>query len=155
MNHSYTPLQVLVSMFCPLPGLESPLILLPGGTTSHRAFKIALDMNMTESCNVKNKKDKDLLFKCAVIIWDEALMIPCKDVNMVNVMLKDLCNTEEPFGGKYIVFGSDFRQTLPVVKFGNRETVVRRAIKSSEIWDLCRILKLKTNMRAKDVDHAK
>jgi hypothetical protein len=31
---------------------------------------------------------------------------------------------EIPFGGKVMVFGGDFRQTLPVVGHGNRSAVV-------------------------------
>ena len=52
-------------------------ILLPGGMTSHRAFKLPLDMTVNETCNVQSSKDKEILFKCDVIIWDEASMIPC------------------------------------------------------------------------------
>ncbi|PIA37051.1 hypothetical protein AQUCO_03100065v1 [Aquilegia coerulea] len=54
---------------------------------------------------------------------------------------------EKVFGGKSIVLGSDFRQTLPVVPKGSRETIVDASISRSYLWSHCRIFKLSINMR--------
>lgn len=56
-------------------------------------------------------------------------MILAKAVDMVDNLLKDICNSQEPFAGKYVVFGGDFRQLHPVIKFGNRYTVFEASIK--------------------------
>jgi len=83
------------------------------------------DMTVNESCNVQSTKDEEMLFKCNVIMWDEASMIPCAAVNMVDKMLKDLCKSEEVSGEKYVIFGGNFRQILPsVVKFANPSTII-------------------------------
>jgi len=55
---------------------------------------------------------------------------------------------EEPFGGKVLLIGGDFRQTLPVVKRGNRTTIAEACIKNSPLWSLFEVLRLTENMRA-------
>jgi len=42
----------------------------------------------------------------------------------VNRHLKDICDNENTFGGKLVVLGGDFRQLLPVVAHGSRESIV-------------------------------
>ncbi|XP_056688054.1 uncharacterized protein [Spinacia oleracea] len=54
---------------------------------------------------------------------------------------------EQPFGGKVVVFGGDFRQILPVIPKGSRQDIVFAAINSSYLWDFCRVLSLTQNMR--------
>jgi ATP-dependent DNA helicase PIF1 len=54
---------------------------------------------------------------------------------------------KEPFGGKVIVFGGDFRQILPVVIKGGREDIVGSCLKRSILWRHVKIMKLKINMR--------
>ena len=52
-----------------------------------------------------------------------------------------------PFGGKLVVFGGDFQQTLCVVEHGSRSMEVQECLKSSELWPQINTRKLKTNMR--------
>uniref|UniRef100_A0A803LT15 ATP-dependent DNA helicase n=1 Tax=Chenopodium quinoa TaxID=63459 RepID=A0A803LT15_CHEQI len=54
---------------------------------------------------------------------------------------------EQPFGGKVVVFGGDFRQILPVIPKGSREDIVFSAINSSNLWDFCSVLSLTRNIR--------
>ncbi|XP_076911901.1 uncharacterized protein LOC143570021 [Bidens hawaiensis] len=53
----------------------------------------------------------------------------------------------QPFGGKVIVFGGDFRQILPVVQHGTRQDVVNASISSSYLWPTIKVLRLTKNMR--------
>jgi ATP-dependent exoDNAse (exonuclease V) alpha subunit len=48
-----------------------------------------------------------------------------------------------------MVFGGYFRRLLPIIKHGNRSRIVASAITKSLFWKDVKILKLKTNMRAK------
>ena len=68
-------------------------------------------------------------------------------VNAVDVCLRDIMGVDRPFGGKLVVFGGDFRQTLCVVEHGNRAMEVDECLKSSELWADINTRKLKTNMR--------
>uniref|UniRef100_A0A0D2ZY30 ATP-dependent DNA helicase n=1 Tax=Brassica oleracea var. oleracea TaxID=109376 RepID=A0A0D2ZY30_BRAOL len=56
-------------------------------------------------------------------------------------------NSVNPFGGKVIVFGGDFRQVLPVINGAGRAEIVLAALNSSYLWEHCKVLKLTKNMR--------
>uniref|UniRef100_A0AAF5DM37 ATP-dependent DNA helicase n=1 Tax=Strongyloides stercoralis TaxID=6248 RepID=A0AAF5DM37_STRER len=129
-------------------------ILLPNGTTSHRAFKLPLEIDNYSTWCVKSMKDKEYLYKTDVIIWDEASMILGRVVEMVDELLKDLCNSKKPFGGKFVIFGGDFRQVLPVVKYATPAKIINSTLKSTSIWPMCTKLKLTKNMRSTDMEHA-
>ena len=43
-------------------------------------------------------------------------------------MLQDLMQTNLAFGGKIIVFGGDFRQTLPVVSKGHKQDIINASL---------------------------
>ena len=84
-------------------------ILLPN--TSHKNFKLPLDLTNTETLCLKLKSDKKRLRECNVIDWDEASMIPKKALEIVDKTLRDCCNIENlPFAGKLMILGGDFRQ---------------------------------------------
>lgn len=62
--------------------------------------------------------------------------------------LRDLRKSDKPFGGITVVFGGDFRQTLPVIPKGSREEMVSASLKHSFLWSKVKVLKLTENMRA-------
>jgi len=59
--------------------------------------------------------------------------------------LRDLMASNEPFGGKNVIFAGDFRQIPPVVPFGTRQEIINSSItiKSSTIWKTLKIHNLK------------
>ncbi|CAI0468643.1 unnamed protein product [Linum tenue] len=52
-----------------------------------------------------------------------------------------------PFGGKIVLLGGDFRQTLPIVADAGREESVDASLTRSYLWSFCTILRLSQNMR--------
>ncbi|KAG5594043.1 hypothetical protein H5410_035275 [Solanum commersonii] len=58
-------------------------------------------------------------------------------------------NVRTLFGGKVVVFGGDFRQTLPVVRNGKKEDFISQSLLYSHIWNHLEKLCLSENMRAK------
>ncbi|XP_015161413.1 ATP-dependent DNA helicase PIF1-like [Solanum tuberosum] len=66
-----------------------------------------------------------------------------------DILLRDLMDTNILFGGKVVVFGGDFRQTLPVVRSGKKDDFIRESLLFSEIWNQLEKLRLSDNMRAK------
>ncbi|CAI0422146.1 unnamed protein product, partial [Linum tenue] len=52
-----------------------------------------------------------------------------------------------PFGGKTVLLGGDFRQTLPIVADAGREESVDASLTRSYLWPLCTVLHLTQNMR--------
>jgi len=59
-----------------------------------------------------------------LIIWDEAPMMNRLVFEAVNRYLKDICDNENAFGGKLVMFGEDFRQILLVVTHSSRKSIV-------------------------------
>ena len=108
--------------------------LLPNGMTSHKIFKLPLDLKNGKSCNNKSDKEKKHLIEADIIIWDEASMIPLKAMELADKLLRDCCNKDNlPFGGKKVILGGDFRQILPIVKNGSKFEILEECIKCSRL----------------------
>jgi len=62
--------------------------------------------------------------------------------------MRDLCDDDsKPFGGKTIVFGGDFQQTLPVVAGGSHNDVIFHSLPRSYLWQSMRVLNLSLDLR--------
>ncbi|XP_073314705.1 uncharacterized protein [Primulina huaijiensis] len=123
--------------------------LLPGGRTSHSRFKIPLDENDLNSCSISKQSTLAHLIKLAkLIIWDEATMAKRSTIEKFYEMLKDVMGLDRLFGGKIVVFGGDFRQTLPVILKSTRDAITDASIIMSPLWKEFDKIKLKQNMRA-------
>ncbi|XP_074291064.1 uncharacterized protein LOC141617823 [Silene latifolia] len=129
--------------------------LIPGGITAHSRFGISINVTEDSICS-RIKPDSDLtelLIRAKLIIWDEAPITHRHCFEALDKSLKDVMrllhvgNAELPFGGKVVVFGGDFRQTLPIVSKGSREDVVAASLCSSYLWSFCKVLRLTKNMR--------
>ncbi|CAN7051370.1 unnamed protein product [Brassica rapa subsp. trilocularis] len=93
-------------------------LLLPGGRTAHSRFGIPLNPDEFSSCTMKHGSDQANLVKASsLIIWDEAPMMSKHCFEALDKSLSDIVRKHDtqPFGGKVIVFGGDFRQVLPVI----------------------------------------
>ncbi|XP_027065877.1 uncharacterized protein [Coffea arabica] len=70
-------------------------------------------------------------------------------IEALNDFLRDLMNSDKIFGGKVIVLGGDFRQTLPVVRKGSQPETIAVSLINSPIWPALEKLELTQNMRAR------
>jgi hypothetical protein len=130
-------------------------LLLDGGRTAHSRFKIPVQgLNNTSTCYISRDSElAALLQAAALIVWDEAVMMHKHVFEAVNRSLQDIMAVINPtfkflpFGGLVVVFGSDFRQILPVVPRGTRGDVIATALNRSSIWQHVHVFKLHTNMR--------
>jgi hypothetical protein len=69
-------------------------------------------------------------------------------VETLDRSLQDIMDCSDPFGGKVVVFGADFRQVLPVVPRGTRAQITDAILQRSHIWDKIHKIRLMLNMRA-------
>jgi hypothetical protein len=125
-------------------------LLLPGGRTAHSTFRIPIDtLNADSLCNIsKQDKRAELLRAVDLIIWDEAPMQSRFTHEALDRTLRDICDNEAmPFGGKTVVFGGDFQQTLPVLPKSSQEDIINASLPRSYLWKYVKVLKLRTNMR--------
>ncbi|XP_019265712.1 PREDICTED: uncharacterized protein LOC109243256 [Nicotiana attenuata] len=110
--------------------------ILPGGRTAHSYFKFPINVDEKFSCNISKQSSLACLIRDAkLIVWDEVSMAKKNMIEALDSLLKDLMDTNMLFGGKVIIFGGDFRQTLPVVRSGKKEDFIRESILNSEIWN--------------------
>lgn len=70
-------------------------------------------------------------------------------IEALNELLQDIMNSNEIFGGKVIVLWGDFRQTLPVVKKGNKNETINATLINSPLWPHLRKFYLTENVRAR------
>ncbi|XP_027157966.1 ATP-dependent DNA helicase PIF1-like [Coffea eugenioides] len=123
--------------------------ILPGGRTAHSRFKIPLDFSKNKACQLsKQSSVAKLLFECKLIVWDEASMAKRETIEAFDDLLRDIMDSGFPFGGKVVVFGGDFRQTLPVIERATKQVLVEASFPNSILWSKLHRLRLKQNMRA-------
>ncbi|XP_027156938.1 ATP-dependent DNA helicase PIF7-like [Coffea eugenioides] len=123
--------------------------ILPGGRTAHSRFNIPLDFSRNKTCQIsKQGSIARLLFQSRLILWDEASMAKRETVEAFDGLLRDIMDCDDPFGGKIVVFGGDFRQTLPVIRQATKQVLIESSLPSSHLWSSMQKLQLVQNMRA-------
>ena len=128
-------------------GIASSLV--DGGKTVHSTFSLTIPLVSDMSPKISAASDKGKMLKAAkLIIWDEATMASSYAYNSVDLLLRDLMKINLPFGGKVLVMGGDFRQTLPILKHGTHVYVFGITVKKSNIWGYVQKFALTRNMRA-------
>ena len=68
-------------------------------------------------------------------------------LNAIDKCLQDLMDNKQPFGGKTVVIGGDFRQCLPVIRKANKIRLLEATVKQSNTWDIFAQYRLTKNMR--------
>ncbi|XP_052172243.1 uncharacterized protein LOC127788170 [Diospyros lotus] len=128
-------------------------LLLVGGRTAHSTFSIPLDVLENSNCGLsKQLLQAELFRETKLIIWDEVPMQHRHCVEAVDRTLRDICDSDKPFGGITVVLGGDFRQILPVIPKGFREQIVNASLRHSILWKHIHILTLDLNMRLNHED---
>lgn len=123
--------------------------LLKGGRTVHSGFKLPVPIDETSVSMMRlSSKEARKLCEAAVIIIDEITMLTKHGLECIDRLLKEIMHNDIQFGGKTIVIGGDFRQTLPVVVRGSKADVLESCIKSSRLWRHFTKLSLAINMRS-------
>jgi len=132
-------------------------LLLHAGRTAHSRFKIPLDVNEDSIWHIRpGTMLAELIEKIDLIIWDEAPMTHRYAFKALDKTLRDLMSMEKTeakdqhFGGKTVLLGGDFRQTLPVIPQGSRADTILASIKQSYLWDSCKVYSLKQNLRLQE-----
>ncbi|XP_073307172.1 uncharacterized protein [Primulina huaijiensis] len=69
-------------------------------------------------------------------------------IEKFNEMLQDIMDSKLLFGGKLVVLGGDFRQTLPVILKSTKDDIIDSSIVMSPLWNQLTKIKLEINMRA-------
>ncbi|KAG0588920.1 hypothetical protein KC19_2G278400 [Ceratodon purpureus] len=123
--------------------------------TAHSTFKIPFEVDEYSMCTInKNSEYADVFREASLIIWDEVPMQHRHCAEAVDRSLRDIRDSNSPFGGVTLVFGGDFRQILPVIPRGSRPQIVGACLRRSTIWQHVRIMNLSINMRLQNASFA-
>ncbi|GJU78954.1 DNA helicase [Tanacetum coccineum] len=124
-------------------------LLLPSGRTAHFRFKLPLELTKESPCRIiKNTHLGKLLADNDLIVWDEAPMNDLQCFEALDKSLRDIRTASHSlFGGKSVILGGDFRQTLRVKKRASKMEVISSCIFVSELWSHFKVFTLKENMR--------
>ncbi|XP_027156418.1 ATP-dependent DNA helicase PIF3-like [Coffea eugenioides] len=126
-------------------GVAASILL--GGRTVHSRFKIPLDASATKACQIsKQSSTAKLIVVAKLILWDESSMAKRDTIEAFDLLLRDIMDSDMPFGGKVVGFGGDFRQTLPVIQNATRDIQVQSNFVSSALWSSLQKVSLKENM---------
>nr|XP_027103341.1 uncharacterized protein LOC113724657 [Coffea arabica]XP_027103351.1 uncharacterized protein LOC113724670 [Coffea arabica] len=120
--------------------------ILHGGRTTHSRFKVPLHDDDSKVVTLESKlqlHNAQLIRDAQLIIWNEASMAKQKSIERFDEMMKDVIGCDALFGGKTVVFGGDFRQTLPVVTQGYKKDIMNASLVMSPIWQQLTKLKLR------------
>jgi ATP-dependent DNA helicase PIF1 len=119
-------------------------MLLLGGTTAHSRFHIPIPANDGTICCF-SPDDRNLIRSAAVILYDECSMVHRDVADTLDRSLRDLMADTRPFGGKVVVFTGDFKQLLPVVRYGRGQ---EHTMQVCSWWREVTYLKFRQNWRA-------
>ena len=123
-------------------------LLLRGGQTAHSMFRVPIPCFENSSCAVSKQGERgQALAKVDFILWDEATLMHRSVFGAVDRALRDLCELDEPFGGKVVCFAGDFRQALPVVPKAGRGGIVASTVQRCSFWRQAETYHLEDNMR--------
>ena len=123
-------------------------LLLRNGQTAHSMFKVPIPCFENSSCSVSKQTDYGrALAKVDFILWDEASLMHRYAFEAVDRTFRDLCEIDEPFGGKIVCFAGDFRQALPVVPRAGRGGIVASTVQRCSFWRQTKTFHLDENMR--------
>lgn len=128
--------------------------LLEGGLTVHHGFGVPAGMTERASSYLHaNSQQGQDIKETDVIIIDEISQMNTHVLTLIDELLRNIMGKPlEPFGGKIIILGGDFRQNLPVIQRGTRVEVVTSCVITNALWERFQVVLLTKNMRAKGDD---
>ena len=95
--------------------------LLEDGITMHKFFKIPIPLFENSHVEIERKSfETSRILTTKLFIIDEASAISKTALDYIDKKIRKITKVEEAFGGKVIVLGGDFRQTLPILEHGEK-----------------------------------
>ena len=119
-------------------------ILLSEGRTAHSALKIPIPANEMSMCNFTSA-ERAAIRQTSLIIYDECSMVHSDIADTVDRSLRDVMHDDRHFGGKAVLFMGDFKQLLPVVRYGSGHNCT---IQRCKWWPSLQLLAFTKNWRA-------
>jgi ATP-dependent DNA helicase PIF1 len=130
-------------------------LLLEGGNTLHSKLKAPLSPYTSDGrLNIRHQSaEAQMIREAKLLIWDEAVMHPEKLAHNVDMSLRDIRGRPNvPFGGLVVLWGGDFRQTLPIQEHATAAQTVSMCLHQWPLWtEHTTVLTLSVNQRCKQL----
>jgi energy-coupling factor transporter ATP-binding protein EcfA2 len=146
---AYTRSQNYVALGCASTGLATTIY--EDFHTAHDLFCYpvvedgAEDESNQPECEISKHPDRaELIQHAKVIIWDEM-------VSNHREIYEAAHRVTNGFKGKIIIGMGDWRQTLPIVKYGETQEILSACLKRSLLWNEFTVLNLNINMRLSQI----
>ena len=121
------------------------IILLKSDQITHARFKIYLDSNFQNLCDIDKNIDRvEFIKQTKFICWNESFMQRKWDMLIVNRIIIDLLNVFENFlfDDKMICFYENFKQTFLVCLDKRKDVIVDTCLQKISFWSKIKILRL-------------
>ena len=128
--------------------------LLNDDQTTHARFKISLDFDAFNICDIKKSTNRcELIRKTNLIFWNETLMQRKHDMIAISRTISDLCDVDESisFDDKIVCFCDDFKQYFSIVSNRSSRIIINIYIQDASFWDEIYLFRLNINMRLYDL----
>ncbi|CAG8819006.1 46109_t:CDS:2, partial [Gigaspora margarita] len=129
-----------------------------GGRTAHLLFNIPVEYSEEGyKCQIKSNSERaKLIQEASAIAWNELSMVQKGNIEAVDILLRELCDCNLPFGGKVFIGIGDFHQVAPVIPNARKTAIILESIKSSTIWNSFKVYNLQQPIRdANDPEYSK
>lgn len=118
-------------------------ILLPDGSTPHKAFGLKVPSTSNSISNIKPRSTKGAEFsKVEVFLMDETPKLPKYGLHHIDKLPSPLRNLYLPFSEKVTILIGDFRQCLSAQLQANQIEILHLSIKKSELWHYFNLISL-------------
>ncbi|CAN0522446.1 unnamed protein product [Laminaria digitata] len=122
------------------------------GTTAHRRFRISVraswDSDDPPECQVTGGSDAAALLRVAdVCVWDELANARRADFEAVDAGLRELRDSDLPFGGLTFIGLGDFHQIPPIVIGATPESRREHLVHQSPLWRHVTVTTLRQSVR--------
>ena len=125
-------------------------IFLDDDQTAHVRFKISLNFDNENICNIKKNTNRTTFLKTTkLIFWNEVFMQRKFDMLVISRIFSDICDVNEivSFDDKMIIFCDDFKQTLSICFNKFKNIIIICCLQHAFFWSKIKIFRLKINMR--------
>ena len=99
--------------------------ILAGGETIHSFFGLPMEVCVPGALGQMNEEKILKLLHTDTIIIDEVSMARCDAIDAIDYRMRSVLRTNQPFGGKQVIFVGDMFQLPPVVKNGAERELLR------------------------------
>ena len=116
----------------------------------HVRFKISLEFDTSNICNIKKSTNRyELIRKTNLIFWDETFTQRKHNIITINRTINNLCDVAKSisFDDKIVCFYDNFKQCLSIISNKSSKISINISIQNAFFWDEIYLFRININIR--------